>query len=297
MTRSPVFRSIRAIAAAAAFGLATAAAPPPPTAAPIGYADLADLADAAQVAVHAVIRKAIPVPAERAGTVPAGHARVYVEAQTTALLAGSAPLGESLRYLVDVPLDARGKLPKLKKRAVLLFARTVPGRPGELQLVGKDGQLDWSPALGARAQAGSRGTRRRRCSPCSDRGARRAFGARHARGRIRDAGVPRHPQRRPGVAHRGPPPGHDPGLGGLASPKSSTRRRARRRAKRSPGTGSPASSRRSCPRPPTSPAIRARARRRRPITPSSCAIWGHASATWDRPDHAIVSLCWPARPR
>lgn len=153
MTRSPAFRSIRAIAAAVAFGLATAAAPPPTTAAPISYADLADLADAAQVAVHAVIRKAIPVPAERAGTVPAGHARVYVEAQTTALLAGSEPLGESLRYLVDMPLDTRGKLPKLKKRAVLLFARTVPGRPGELQLVGKDGQLDWSPALGARAQA------------------------------------------------------------------------------------------------------------------------------------------------
>ena len=79
-------------------------------------------------------------------------ARVYVEARTRALLAGTG-LGESLRYLADVRLDARGKLPRLKKQPVLLFARSVPGRPGELQLVAPDAQLSWSQTLEDRARA------------------------------------------------------------------------------------------------------------------------------------------------
>ena len=61
--------------------------------------------------------------------------------------AATAPIGESLRYLVDVPLTDRGKAPKLKKSEVLLFARTVPGRPGEIQLVGDGAQMLWSQRL------------------------------------------------------------------------------------------------------------------------------------------------------
>lgn len=140
----------RTAIAAAALVLAVAAAPPPIPAVPPAYADLADLADAAGLVVHAKIRKAIPLSPERAGTVAAGHARVYVEAETVALIAGGAPLGQSIKYLADVPLDPKGKLPKLKKREVLLFARAVAGRPGELQLVGPSAQIDWNPALEAR---------------------------------------------------------------------------------------------------------------------------------------------------
>ena len=67
-----------------------------------------------------------------------------------ALLAGSAALPESLRYLVDVPLDAKGKPPKLKKQEFVLFARPVAGRPGELQLIGPGAQLAHTAALEAR---------------------------------------------------------------------------------------------------------------------------------------------------
>lgn len=111
------------------------------------FADLADLSDAADLVVHAKIAEAIVVPPERAANVAAGRARVYVEAETVALVSGSTPLGQSIRYLVDLPVDAKGKVPKLKKREVLLFARPVAGRPGELQLVGPTAQLDWTPAL------------------------------------------------------------------------------------------------------------------------------------------------------
>lgn len=111
------------------------------------WADLADLADAAQLVVRAEIRKQAELEPERSPGLAPGMIRLYVEAETLALVAGTVPVGESLRYLVDVPLTARGKAPKLKKTEVLLFARPVPSRPGEIQLVARDAQLPWSPGL------------------------------------------------------------------------------------------------------------------------------------------------------
>ena len=144
------FVSRRAALLAAAFVFA-AAAPPPRTVAPQPtYADLADLADAAELVVHIAVAKAVPLPPERASSVAPGHVRLYVEGKTRALIAGRAPLGQAVRYLVDVPGDAKGKPPKLKKREFLLFAKPVPGAPADLKLVGPTAQLVYDPALAAR---------------------------------------------------------------------------------------------------------------------------------------------------
>ncbi len=123
--------------------------PPPP--AP-SYADLADLADGAPLVVRAQPRKVAAVEPERARGLRAGWGRFYVEAKTEALIFGSAPLGQALTYLVDLPLDAKGKPPQFKKKSVILFARTVPGQPGQLQLVTPDAQLMWDDALDARVK-------------------------------------------------------------------------------------------------------------------------------------------------
>lgn len=140
--------------AACGFGLvAPAFAAPPPPVPLLPYADLADLADHAPSVVRARIRSTAIVEPARATGLRAGNARLYIEARTMALLSGPALTGDSLRYLADVPLDARGKPPKLAKREVLLFARTVPARPGELQLVAPDAQVLWSPANEERLRA------------------------------------------------------------------------------------------------------------------------------------------------
>ena len=110
------------------------------------YADLADLADSAPLVVRAKIKRQAEVEAERAPGLQAGFTRLYVEAETVSLLAGNVPIGGSLRYLVDVPRDDRGRAPKLKKQEVILFARPVPNRPGELQLAEPRAQLPWSEA-------------------------------------------------------------------------------------------------------------------------------------------------------
>lgn len=117
------------------------------------YADLADLADRAALVVRAEVRKVAEVDPARAAGLRPGWARLYIEARTEAVLGGRHTLGEALRYLADVPRDAKGKVPKLKKRSVILFAAPVAGRPGELQLVAPDAQLLADPALDARVRA------------------------------------------------------------------------------------------------------------------------------------------------
>lgn len=117
------------------------------------YADLADLADSTPLVIRAQVRKVIAVEPARARGVRPGWARAFVEARTEALIGGNRAIGEQLRYLVDLKLDAKGKLPALKKKSVALFARAVDGRPGELQLVAPDAQLVWDPALDARLRA------------------------------------------------------------------------------------------------------------------------------------------------
>ena len=108
------------------------------------FADLADFADPAQIVVKAQIRKQATVEPERSPGLEPGYVRLYIEARTLALISGTVPVGESLRYLVDVPLDARGKPPKLRKKDVLLAGKMVPSRPGELQLATPTSQRLWT---------------------------------------------------------------------------------------------------------------------------------------------------------
>jgi len=114
------------------------------------YADLADLAEASPLVLRAKITKVAELDAKKVSNVRKGWARLYVEAVTTNLLTGPAAVGEALRYLADVPRDAKGKVPKLKKVDVLLFARHSEGGAGELQLVAPDAQLLWDAATEAR---------------------------------------------------------------------------------------------------------------------------------------------------
>lgn len=111
----------------------------------VTFADLADLADSANLIVHAEIAKMARVQTSNTTSITPGFGRFYIQAKTKALLSGNAPLGESISYLVDLPLDSRGKAPKLKKQNVFLFARPVPGRPSELQLITPTAQQNWTP--------------------------------------------------------------------------------------------------------------------------------------------------------
>ncbi|MFM7028025.1 MAG: hypothetical protein ACKOXK_05040 [Chakrabartia sp.] len=108
------------------------------------YGDLADFALASKIVAHVRIRAARPLTGALAVGVAAGQQRYLVTADVVALI--KAPEGQpaQVKYLVDLPLDSRGKPVKLRKTESLVFAR--PARPGEWQLSATKAQLFWSPA-------------------------------------------------------------------------------------------------------------------------------------------------------
>ncbi len=114
------------------------------------YADLATLSDTAPLVIRAQIRRQTTLKPDRAPGLAQGFARLYIEAQTVALIAGRSAVPATFTYLLDVPLDAKGKVPGLKKREFLLFARGVPGRASEIQLVTPAAHLAYTPELEGR---------------------------------------------------------------------------------------------------------------------------------------------------
>lgn len=132
---------------------ASAQAPAASIAAGPTYADLAGLTEAAGIIAEVLVKSQATVPPERAPGLAPGRARLYLETQTQRVLKGRSALGESVRYLADVPLGAKGKPPKLKKQAFIVFANPVAGRPGELQLIAPDAQLPLDATTEERVRA------------------------------------------------------------------------------------------------------------------------------------------------
>lgn len=150
----------RRLAAAAILAIAVPsarAAPQPPSpwveaAKALTYQDLVDLAQAAPVVALVDVRKAVALKPGEGGTPRPGTARLYVEARTRTLLVGEA-LGESVRYLVEMPVTGPKAKPVMPRGPAIVFASTVKGRRGELRLVAPDAQVAWTPGLEARVRS------------------------------------------------------------------------------------------------------------------------------------------------
>lgn len=105
------------------------------------YADIADLATTAPITAQLRIRKATKISGPAAVGVLLTHQRYLIEADVTALIRSNGALPPRVKYLFDAPRDSAGKLPKLVKTDVLVFATTVANRPNELQLIAPDAQF------------------------------------------------------------------------------------------------------------------------------------------------------------
>lgn len=110
------------------------------------YADVADLVVISPLIVDATIKNLRKIAPEQAVGVPATLQRVLVEADISALIRGQEGVTPRVRFLLDVPKDAKGKLPKLKKQRLFLLGSTVAGRPGEIRLSRPNALVQWSPA-------------------------------------------------------------------------------------------------------------------------------------------------------
>lgn len=118
-----------------------------------GYATLAKQVTAAPLIIDAKIRKAERLKAEESPGLAPGRVRFLVTADVSALIRGPQAVPAQVTYVVDAPLDSRGKPPKLAKQRVLLFARPVNGRTDQVQLTGLDSQMNWLAGLDAQVRA------------------------------------------------------------------------------------------------------------------------------------------------
>lgn len=113
------------------------------------YADIADLVTEAPIVVDLQIRRIRKLPATQTAGVPANIARVLIEADVVTLLRGPGGVAAQQRFLVDLPKDARGKVPDLKKQRLFAFASPVAGRTDMLQLIRPDALVEYSAQTNA----------------------------------------------------------------------------------------------------------------------------------------------------
>lgn len=107
------------------------------------YADLADLALAAPITAHVKIKSAKRLSKELSVGVRPGSTRVLVTADVIALIKASGEVPRRIRFLMDLPIDSRGKIEKLTKSESLIFA--MDAGPGALRLVAPDAFVRWTP--------------------------------------------------------------------------------------------------------------------------------------------------------
>ena len=115
---------------------------PPPS-----YVAVAQRVTTSPAIVDIGVTRSTVLEPERSGPLPPGIARLYVEADVNSLIRGSTGLPPQIRFLADVPLDSRGRAPKLKGGRYFAFGR-ISGN-GELQLTGSDSLLAYKPQTDA----------------------------------------------------------------------------------------------------------------------------------------------------
>ncbi len=122
------------------------------SAAPLSYADIADMTLSAPVIVRATVSGSERISdADSPGLAP-GHARLLIGAGVNAALIAPGTIPAQLSWLWDAPLDAKGKPPKPKGSQVLAFL-AAPAADGKTRLIAGAGQQPATPDLEAQVRA------------------------------------------------------------------------------------------------------------------------------------------------
>jgi hypothetical protein len=111
-----------------------------------GFADTAELALAAPVIVRATITRTNRLGDKAAPDVAAGRARLLVTASISNVLVAPGPLGGTIQYLWDAPLDSRGRPPSTKGLDILAFL-DAPKESGSTRLISRRAQQPWDSTL------------------------------------------------------------------------------------------------------------------------------------------------------
>ncbi len=151
----PIIAAIALVSASSAACAQSAAAPATfaVSASNDSYADIADLVVISPLIVDATVKKATKIPAEQAIGVPANLQRMLIIADVLALVRGNDGIAGQVRFLLDVPKDAKGKTAKLQKRRYFLLGSKAAGLTGTIRLSRPDAVIEWSAANDAMLRA------------------------------------------------------------------------------------------------------------------------------------------------
>ena len=108
------------------------------------YADLADLSLSAQIVAKIHVTEVIDLPARPEVQPANGVVRRYIEGQISVLIKGPQDMPSALKFVAQMPVDARGKAEKIKKTDQIIFARSVPRQPDTVQIIAPDAMIDWT---------------------------------------------------------------------------------------------------------------------------------------------------------
>jgi hypothetical protein len=117
------------------------------------YADIADLVVMAPLILDVQVKKVTQLPPTQTVGVPTNIQRVLVEADVLALIRGSDGFAAKSRFLLDLPRDAKNKVPKITKRRFFVLGSKVAGKPGDVRLARPDSLIDWSASNDATLRA------------------------------------------------------------------------------------------------------------------------------------------------
>lgn len=116
------------------------------------YSDLADHVTAATNVIRIQVRHVSAVPINSANMAPQGFVRVKITSRVIALIRGANDTPPEISFLADIPLTAKGKVPKISKQQFLLFVRPA-NRPDFVQLISRNAMMPWSATLEQRVRA------------------------------------------------------------------------------------------------------------------------------------------------
>lgn len=110
------------------------------------YADVADLVTISPMILDVTVRKLQKLPAAQAIGAPENSQRTIIHADVIALIRGSKGIAGKVRFLLDIPKDAKGKIPKLKKQRYFILGKNVDDRPDMIQLAKPNALIAYSPS-------------------------------------------------------------------------------------------------------------------------------------------------------
>ncbi len=117
------------------------------------YADVADVFLGAPNVLTVRVTEAIAIQDSSSSQTKNLTNRFYLVGDVVSLIRGTGGVAPHVAWLADVPLDGKGKAPRLRKGQFILAALPVAGSPGELQLAAGDAMASWSGSLETRVRA------------------------------------------------------------------------------------------------------------------------------------------------